>query len=337
MPKSTSYLSTETIKGRSRLLLPGSWRDYMGKSLPNLNGRADQALSECVDRARVLLQDYDSQRVAETIEIAEILLAIFYGEEAPLENATEVGERVTQKLFRRGEISEPLALAAALNRGIPVFFEANCKSEPRTRGKNPSSNGEPNWYGVSLKHKDSNALYLAALGLRDAFAAARIFMEASSYSSVSLDIMFNDDDDPNDVLTDCETEAGSLLEEVIDMCGLAAEKLARAVEAVSMAETIVSESIVKQRAEAQHQETVSSKVRQTISENASKAASARHAKYKELRKLAVDLYKKGSFRSTLQAAKHILPEVQAHAQSLGISLSADRGEKTVYDWLLGSN
>ena len=69
---------------------------------------------------------------------------------------------------------------------------------------------------------------------------------------------------------------------------------------------------------------------------ARKAANAKHDQTtRRLKKEAIRLYEAGKWRSVLQAAKDIYPKLEQfiEAQSIVFRFSAERGPKTLYDWL----
>lgn len=73
--------------------------------------------------------------------------------------------------------------------------------------------------------------------------------------------------------------------------------------------------------------------KEKISLNAKKAATVRHQKTRELRTMAEDLYRRGTWPSIRQAAKKIYPLIEVKGQDIGFKFSPERGEHTVYDWL----
>lgn len=64
-----------------------------------------------------------------------------------------------------------------------------------------------------------------------------------------------------------------------------------------------------------------------------KGGKARADKYKKLEEKAVSMYAVGNFKSMLQAAKKITPDLFKDAETVGIRLSKDNAERTVYDWI----
>ncbi len=64
------------------------------------------------------------------------------------------------------------------------------------------------------------------------------------------------------------------------------------------------------------------------------AAAKRHERTYLIREKAVELFNASDvWKSTLQAARAIFPEVAEFAMDQGVRMSTERGEKTVYDWL----
>ncbi len=64
-----------------------------------------------------------------------------------------------------------------------------------------------------------------------------------------------------------------------------------------------------------------------------KGGVARADKYKKLEEKAVSMYATGNFKSMLQAAKKITPDLFKEAEKFGIRLSEDNAERTVYGWI----
>jgi hypothetical protein len=65
-------------------------------------------------------------------------------------------------------------------------------------------------------------------------------------------------------------------------------------------------------------------------------ARTRHAKTEKLKEHALRLYEARTWRSVRQAAAGIYPAVASRAKAEGVALSADRGQQTVYEWLLAA-
>jgi hypothetical protein len=64
-------------------------------------------------------------------------------------------------------------------------------------------------------------------------------------------------------------------------------------------------------------------------------AKARHAKTAQLRKMAIALYKARSWKSVRNAAQTIYPQIAQKGEEIGHKF-LDRGQQTVYEWLLKS-
>lgn len=73
----------------------------------------------------------------------------------------------------------------------------------------------------------------------------------------------------------------------------------------------------------------------TLSTDRARAlASKRHEPSKRVKDEAIRIFREGSWRSKRQAAIAITPKVRDFARKTGWVLSADRGQQTVYEWLL---
>lgn len=68
-------------------------------------------------------------------------------------------------------------------------------------------------------------------------------------------------------------------------------------------------------------------------EIAFKGGMAKKAKYKPLKELAEKLVNAKNFKSRRNAAKTIAPEIVTESEKLGIALSKDQAEITIYKWL----
>jgi hypothetical protein len=68
-------------------------------------------------------------------------------------------------------------------------------------------------------------------------------------------------------------------------------------------------------------------------EHSQKMAARRHAKNHALKDKARELFCNGQWPSIRKAAKVIYPQIAEYAAYMGVRLSPDRGEQTVYDWL----
>lgn len=79
---------------------------------------------------------------------------------------------------------------------------------------------------------------------------------------------------------------------------------------------------------------VEEKTKQKISLNSKKNAIKRHADSTELKRIAVDLFLAKTWPSTRQAAKKIYPQLVLESKEMDFTFSAERGEQTVYEWLL---
>ena len=76
------------------------------------------------------------------------------------------------------------------------------------------------------------------------------------------------------------------------------------------------------------------KSKKKISLAASKAAIKRHEKSAELKNIAITLYLTKPWPSVRQASKNIYPKLVEPGKIIGFVFSPDRGEQTVYEWLL---
>jgi len=65
-----------------------------------------------------------------------------------------------------------------------------------------------------------------------------------------------------------------------------------------------------------------------------KGTDKRHAANRAVRLFAVEKFNSGSFPSANKASHSLVTEVLAHAESLGIRMSKERAQKTIYEWLL---
>ena len=311
--------------------LPGSWFDYMGKEISPelLNG----TLKECVDRARIILQKQDSTHVVESHEIIEILLAIYFTpEESPGEKSETTDILFSQRVFRPGEISDALALSAVLEHLSPRFVTTDRMQQRSTN----DSDEKLDIFGIDGKPIDAAKLFLASLALRDAFQSARLVADVQSYQRMRLDIAWDDETEFDDLLLECEDQAHEWITEAAAIFQLAAEKAVRATEAVMYAEGIGDQHTLWAISLQKTDEARKEGGTQALSERGKLAAHSRHRRNRELREFAWDLYTAGNFKSVRQAAKAILPKVQERARELDSPLSEDRGEKTVYDWLLST-
>ena len=73
----------------------------------------------------------------------------------------------------------------------------------------------------------------------------------------------------------------------------------------------------------------------TLTEQPRNAAYKRHEKDKMVRAEAIRLFRQRDWKSTRQAAKTILADVQRHATSVEANiLKTDRAFQTLYEWLL---
>ena len=79
------------------------------------------------------------------------------------------------------------------------------------------------------------------------------------------------------------------------------------------------------------------KLKKKISLAASNAAIKRHKKSAELKSMAVTLYVSRAWPSVRQASKSIFPQLVERGRKIGFVFSPDRGEQTVYEWLLEAN
>jgi hypothetical protein len=68
--------------------------------------------------------------------------------------------------------------------------------------------------------------------------------------------------------------------------------------------------------------------------NARKGAKARHAKEKELKGYAIELYLGKKWRSKRDAAKKIIRDVVLKGNEIGVNLTDGNAERTVYQWLM---
>jgi hypothetical protein len=318
-----ALLDTKPIKARG-------WHDYMDKEIsPEL---LDGIISETVDRARIILQSHDSQHVAEAVESIELMLDWYFGDDDMLRSAQDPsGESLPQRLFRRDELSEPLALRAAMSQIIPNFHASDRK---RSLWENGKETKVADVFGIDCDLLYAPPKYMAVLALRDSFGAARLLLEVEAYRKLDLDVCADSDIDPDDLIDECDSEAKALINEAIQLTKIGTGKAARALEAVTLAEAMQDHAALLRRADEQRMQTEQEASKRVLSENATKAAFARHERTRKIKEFAVNLAGKGTFRSTLQAAKSILPDVKKYARELGWPLSEDRAEKTVYEWLL---
>ena len=82
---------------------------------------------------------------------------------------------------------------------------------------------------------------------------------------------------------------------------------------------------------------VEDKLKKKISLAASHASIKRHAKSAELRNMAIKLYLTQTWPSVRQASKNIFPQLIEPGDKIGFVFSPDRGEQTVYEWLLAAS
>ena len=75
-------------------------------------------------------------------------------------------------------------------------------------------------------------------------------------------------------------------------------------------------------------------LKKKVSLAASKAAIKRHEKSAELKNMAITLYLTKPWPSVRQASKNIYPKLVEPGKIIGFVFSTDRGEQTVYEWLL---
>ncbi|WP_283147608.1 hypothetical protein [Silvimonas soli] len=69
------------------------------------------------------------------------------------------------------------------------------------------------------------------------------------------------------------------------------------------------------------------------SKKAKRLAEKRHAPHYQLRKEAIGLYQSRNWKSMRQAAKNIRGPLERRADQLGVKLSIDNIERTIYDWI----
>ncbi len=79
------------------------------------------------------------------------------------------------------------------------------------------------------------------------------------------------------------------------------------------------------------------KLKKKISLAASNAAIKRHAKSAKLKNRAVELYLTKTWPSVRQASKNIFPQLVELGDEIDFVFSPERGEQTVYEWLLAAN
>jgi hypothetical protein len=79
---------------------------------------------------------------------------------------------------------------------------------------------------------------------------------------------------------------------------------------------------------------VEDKLKQKVSLAAKKSAIKRHRKSKKLKEIAVTLYMTKTWPSVRQASKNIYPQLLETGRKIGFVFSPERGEQTVYEWLL---
>ena len=79
---------------------------------------------------------------------------------------------------------------------------------------------------------------------------------------------------------------------------------------------------------------VEEKLTLRISLNARKASHKRHGKSAYLRDVASKLFLSEKWPSVRQASKKIYPQLVEHGRKIGFAFSPERGEQTVYGWLL---
>jgi hypothetical protein len=328
LPARIKPLVKDVVEVRPRLILPNSWRDYLGKDLAALGIPKLPALQDCADRARFILQDLDNETIAETIDVIEALLeSVDRNQTVTFEHKGGRFERTLQRF----DVPKHLILARLLTEGRPVIPVRN---RPRRSGSGASRTASEigmDHLGIDPLRSDAVPVYLASLALRDAFAAARLYIEVTAYGGLDPGVDADEEASPQDIIDACAAEMDVILDDVLHLTALAADKLAYAMEAVGMAETTLRRPVgpapTPTDREQHHAE--------FRSDAAKRAAHARHAGHRTLKEFAVKLYQAGSFKSIRQAAKKVYLEVQEHADRLGIPrLSADRGEQTVYDWLL---
>lgn len=82
---------------------------------------------------------------------------------------------------------------------------------------------------------------------------------------------------------------------------------------------------------------VEDKLKKKISLAASHASIKRHAKSAQLRNMAIKLYLTQTWPSVRQASKNIFPQLIEPGDKIGFVFSPDRGEQTVYEWLLAAS
>lgn len=74
-----------------------------------------------------------------------------------------------------------------------------------------------------------------------------------------------------------------------------------------------------------------------VTENAKKAAHARHAPTRKLREFAINLYQKKNYKYVQQGCNDIFQAVLVESKRIGHPLTETTGPTTVYNWLLESN
>jgi len=79
---------------------------------------------------------------------------------------------------------------------------------------------------------------------------------------------------------------------------------------------------------------VEDKLKKKVSLAASNAAIKRHSKSKKLKEIAVALYMTKTWPSVRQASKNIYLQLLEPAKEIDFVFSPERGEQTVYEWLL---
>ncbi len=79
---------------------------------------------------------------------------------------------------------------------------------------------------------------------------------------------------------------------------------------------------------------VEDKLKKKVSLAASNAAIKRHRKSNELKGIALALYITKTWPSVRQASKNIYPQLLEPGEKIGFVFSSERGEQTVYEWLL---
>lgn len=327
MSKVQVNIITGFIEQESPYIQPNGWLDYMNKDFSWMS-RQNDALVEVIDRARIVLNEYDNIQIQQSIDVINMVVSVYFGDDDELNNVLHINRgQFSQKLFQRKDISEPLALLTALKTLLPLFYLS-------TRGTETQDQDNPSWYGINPKDTNSQALYLAILAIRDAFASARYFLDASSYTSLDFTVDPADYGDNQDIAMAYEDEANDYMEELQEICLLASNKTMRAMEAISLAENIISNNSNQHNFEIHKEKTLEIKQR-ARTEVAIKAANKRHSGTRKLKKYAIDKFKNNTYKSTRQASFAIFPQVQEYSSKINVPpLSNERAQITVYEWLL---